>query len=154
MHAHPPGGAEDDLVDDRRAGIDQQVASSCRVHHITDMASVHPLDHDEMLLAKKGACTTWISIATGDLMALAPKQFGNQGTSCSDTQDKNPHEGLPTHLFIMSLLISVPHPKDASKYHAQAMKVTPQSLRTTYTRLRIHRCTHVVCLEGDQEGCR
>src|SRR6188508_3291507 len=75
MHAHPPGGAEDDLVDDRRAGIDQQVASSCRVHHITDMASVHPLDHDEMLLAKKGACTTWISIATGDLMALAPKQF-------------------------------------------------------------------------------
>jgi hypothetical protein len=87
--------AQHDLVHDRGAGIDDQMAAARGAHDAPQIARVHLPDRDRGFPAQEAARADGIAVAAGDLVALAHEEArdqraGGAGAEYEDAHVKGP----------------------------------------------------------------
>jgi len=78
VRAYPQGCAEDDPIEDRWTGVDEEMTTLRRLDNAMKIAGIHLLDREQQPFAQKGAGSARVAIATSHLVPLPDEQLSQQ----------------------------------------------------------------------------
>src|SRR5881628_2263015 len=91
VRAQAEGGAQNDLVEDGRGRVDDQVVAPGSLDDAPQVAGVHLLNMNQTPLTEKTMGAIGILIPTRDLVALAYEESREQRAGGSGPEDEDPH---------------------------------------------------------------
>ena len=93
MGAQAQRGAKDDLVEDGRRGVDEEVAAASGAHDGPEIAGVGFDDFDGTFFVEEATGAGHVAVATPDGVALAREQLSEERASPASAEDEDAHWG-------------------------------------------------------------
>ena len=91
MGAEPQRGAQDNLVQDGRAAVDDQMTAPRRLHDAPQVARVHLPDRDSRLLSQEAARAIRVPVAARNVVTLADQEPREQRAGGAGPENEDAH---------------------------------------------------------------